>query len=82
MEVSDSSLAYDLGLKATYHASLGIPDYWVIDALRLATHIHPQPSASGYAAKVSEPHSARLEPLLLPALAVRLSDLGLAPTAE
>lgn len=82
VEVSDSSLNYDLGRNATYYASLGIPDYWVIDARRLVTHIHRTPGEAGYAAKTDLPHTAFLTPLLIPPLAVRLGDLGHLPATD
>ena len=40
VEIADSSLGYDLGRKAGLYASFGIAELWVIDALRLVTHIH------------------------------------------
>lgn len=82
VEVADSSLDYDLGSKAAYYASLGLTDYWVVDARRLVTTIHRQPSASGFASVTQHDHRTLLTPLLMPQLAVRLADLGLAPTIE
>lgn len=81
VEISDSSLGYDLGPKAAYYASLGLPDYWVIDARRLVTHVHRRPEGGAYASIVTAPHTEQLVPLTLPSLAVRLADLGLVPTA-
>jgi Uma2 family endonuclease len=79
VEVADTSLAYDLGRKASIYAGLGVRDYWVIDARRLVTHMHRDPIASGY--RVVEQHAGGdlLMPALAPALAVRLADLGLQP---
>lgn len=54
-------------------------DYWVIDARRLVTHVHREPSDEGYARIEELPYSATATPLLLPPLAVRLADFGLAP---
>ena len=82
VEVSDSSLDYDLGHKARYYASLGLPDYWVIDAKRLVTRVHREPGAEGYASVQDLAGGALLTPLHLPGLAVRLSDLGLGPASE
>lgn len=82
VEISHSSLDYDLGRKMRYYASLGLSDYWVIDAQRLATHIHREPRADGYVSVVSHAHTALLTPLLLPSLSVRLADLGLEPVSE
>lgn len=82
VEVSDSSLDYDLGRKARDYARLGLPDYWVIDAKRLVTRIHREPSGESFASVLDLAADDMLVPLLVPALAVRLADLGLVPSTE
>lgn len=82
VEVSDSSLDYDLGAKAAYYASIGIVDYWVINARTLVTRIHRAPSADGFKSIQGLPFTADLVPLHLASLAVRLADLGLLPAVE
>ena len=81
-EIADTSLDYDLGRKASFYASLGIADYWVIDAKRLVTTIHRDPSGDGYRNVAQHAADALLTPLHIPALAVRLTDLGLEPLSE
>lgn len=48
IEIAQSSLAYDLGVKALTYARLGIAEYWVVDANALATTVHRGPGVSGY----------------------------------
>ena len=79
VEISDSSLDYDLGDKMRYYASLAIPEYWVIEARPLVTHVFREPSASGYATVGERDHHEQLVPMHVPALAVTLADLGLQP---
>jgi Uma2 family endonuclease len=74
VEVADSSLGYDLGIKAQTYARLGLPEYWVVDARTLVTSIHRQ---SGYAAPYMASADELIAPLAAPQLAVRLADLGL-----
>ena len=81
VEISDSSLGYDLGPKAAYYAGLGLPDYWVIDAKRLVTHVHRQPAGNAYASITRFTHTERLVPSVLPFLAACLAELGLVPSA-
>ncbi len=81
VEISDSSLGYDLGPKAAYYASLGLPNYWVIDAKRLVTHIHRQPADGAYTSVTHYAYTDQLVPLALPSLAECLADLGLPPSA-
>ena len=67
VEVADSSLRYDLQTKAPAYAQLGLPEYWVIDAMTLVTSVHRNPTPDGYppARKAAGP-GERLEPLLAP----------------
>ena len=79
VEVADSSLTWDLGRKAGIYASLGLPEYWVINARTLVTTVHRQPQATAFGAVVDVAHTAVLIPVFLPSLQVRLADLGLEP---
>jgi Uma2 family endonuclease len=45
VEVSKSSLDYDLHTKAHLYASMGIPDYWVLDLENRQLLVHRQPVA-------------------------------------
>jgi Uma2 family endonuclease len=79
VEVADTSLGYDLGMKARIYAQLGLRELWVIDANSLVTHVHRDLGASGYAQVAAVPSSARIQPVSAPALTVCLGDLGLSP---
>lgn len=77
VEIADSSLAYDLGLKASVYARFGIVEVWVMNAATLATRISRDPTATGYRTIADLPATSELVPLLGPALAVTLADLDL-----
>ncbi len=79
VEIADSSLGYDTGRKAAEYAKLGLPDYWVIDARSLTTRIHREPAGDRFGSVTEHGPGELLTPLRLPALAVRLTDLGLVP---
>jgi Uma2 family endonuclease len=81
VEVADSILRYDLLTKALTYASLGLREYWVIDAMSLVAYIHRDPGPDGYPDPRKATAGKLLEPLLVPQLAVRLADLGLTPAA-
>ena len=53
------------------------PKLWVINAVTLQTRIHRDPTPTGYRTIADLPPSERLEPLLVPSLAVTLSELEL-----
>ncbi|MEA3534243.1 Uma2 family endonuclease [Rhizobium sp. CC-YZS058] len=75
IELSSSSLRYDLGRKASLYARLGVRDYWVIDADRRQTHVHRDPQPEGYGEIRIVPESETVVPLLIPALPVRVADM-------
>jgi Uma2 family endonuclease len=77
VEISDSSLGYDLGRKAALYASFGIAELWVIDAVKLETRIHREPTPTGYRSLADLPSNQRLVPAAAAALAVTLSELEL-----
>ena len=77
VEIADNSLGYDLGRKAGLYAGFGIAELWVIDAVKLVTHIHREPMADGYRSVIEAPASLLLVPGRIPAAAVTLADLEL-----
>ena len=48
VEVSDSTLRYDLGKKAKIYARNGVPEYWVVDLAGAKIHQLWSPSATGF----------------------------------
>jgi Uma2 family endonuclease len=50
IEVSDSTLGYDLGRRANLYAAYGIPEYWVFDLKRNRIWRHRAPSGERYTA--------------------------------
>lgn len=78
IEVSDSSLAFDLGLKAGLMARAGVADFWVVNAQALEVTIHREPRADGYGSIRRLAASDPLQPAHpdLAGLSFRLADLG------
>ncbi len=79
VEVADTSLDADLGIKARTYATHGVREYWVIEAWSLNIHVHRGPDmANGRytSVEVIEP-GARQSLLLVPAIQVVMPDLGL-----
>jgi Uma2 family endonuclease len=77
VEIADSSYAYDTGRKAGIYASFGIPELWVIHAVRLETRVFRKPSPEGYLEIADHGAGAELIPAFAPELAVTLSALDL-----
>jgi len=82
VEVSDSSLGYDMEDKASLYASAGIADYWVVDlnGRRLIVFRDPIVDAAAPFGFRYKPLSdlgelETIAPLALPAVSVRVLDL-------
>lgn len=48
IEAADTTLDYDLHIKAPIYAAHGVQRLWVVDAVRDITHVHEEPTAEGY----------------------------------
>ncbi len=77
IEVSDSSLGYDLGRKAAFYAGLGIREYWVVNARSLVTTVHRQPGDENYTTITEVSPDAVLEPAFVKGLSLRLAELDI-----
>lgn len=77
IEVAVTSLGLDITAKARRYASVGIRDYWVVDANTLATRVHREPSANGYASVADLASSDVVVPALIPSIRLKLADLGI-----
>jgi Uma2 family endonuclease len=77
VEVADSSLSYDRGRKARLYASFGIPELWVIDAVKLKTRAFTEPAPDGYVKSRDFAPAEPLIPSFAPELAVTLAELEL-----
>ena len=75
VEVSHSSLLYDLDRKSKIYATLGVREYWVVNTVTLETRVHREPSGENYGAVSDHAKDETLVPSLLPELAVNLGAL-------
>lgn len=75
VEVADSSLRWDLGRKALIYANFGIPELWVIDAIKRIIHVHRAPGLEGYGEISEVANDSALKSVAVPGLAVTLSEL-------
>lgn len=74
IEVADSSLGYDLRVKAPLYAEHGVRDYWVVDAVRQTIRTHRDPVGGRYTA-VEEYEADQAVSALLAGVTIRLADL-------
>lgn len=72
IEVADSSLAYDLTVKAPRYASAGIQEYWVINAAQRTARVFRGPGVSGWAEVFDVAAGEALAPLCAADLVVQV----------
>ncbi|WP_035831514.1 Uma2 family endonuclease [Kaistia adipata] len=78
VELSDSSLGFDLGPKALVYAHFGIRELWVIDAVANVIHVHRDPADGRYQSITPWSADDLVVPAFAPtAFALRLADLDL-----
>lgn len=70
IEVSDTTLRYDLGKKRDIYARAGVPEYWVIDVNRAEVHRFANPDNGVYRAEPPIPLAGMLQSLTVPDLAI------------
>jgi Uma2 family endonuclease len=49
VEVSDTTLEFDMEIKAPRYAAAGIPEVWVVDLQEECIHVYRKPGPGGYA---------------------------------
>jgi Uma2 family endonuclease len=82
VEVADTTLSYDLNVKASLYAASGIRDYWVVDLSEMLVHQHRDPVADAaarfgwrYASVSRHQRRAAIAPLAALSQHVRVDDL-------
>ena len=75
VEVSDTTLRYDLHNKAALYARAGIVEYWVADVVGRRFVVHRNPGANGYAQVTEYAEAESVSPVARPDVSVRVSDL-------
>lgn len=72
IEVADSTLARDMGLKAALYAGAGVPEYWVVDIAGKVIHQMWAPEGGEYGERREIAFGARVEAATLPNMTVRI----------
>jgi Uma2 family endonuclease len=74
IELADSSLNKDLGLKAKLYAAAGVPDYWVVDLRAMAIDVHRGPVGTRFTTVQRFDRTSRVQALLVPEIVVCLDE--------
>lgn len=72
IEVAESSLRVDRGLKARLYAEASVIEYWVVNVGRLEIEVHRDPVGSQFTSVSTYDRHAEIRPLAFPELVVCL----------
>ncbi len=75
IEVSDTTLNYDLTVKRDLYARAGIPEYWVVDVNAERIHIFRKPSREGYREATAAEGEQSIATLAQPAATTTVTTL-------
>ena len=74
VEVSETSLAYDRGVKLTLYARFGIPEVWIVDIPGGAVEVYRKPKEGAYVSR-ERLASGSLAPALVAAVTIDVAGL-------
>jgi Uma2 family endonuclease len=82
VEVSDTTLAYDRGRKASLYAQAGIADYWIVNLIDRQLEVYRDPAADssqpygfGYGSKAILTTTEFVSPLAAPQARIGVADM-------
>ena len=75
MEVSDTSLRYDLNTKLPHFASALIPEYWIQDVNADVVHVFRAPQGKAYKTSMQLNRGNSIMPLAFPDIRFSMDDL-------
>ena len=75
IEVSYSSLAYDIETKRHLYAEAGISEYWIVDSDASCIHVHREPQGDDYRRRFVCKAEHSLSPEYQPSTVLNLKDL-------
>lgn len=75
IEVSDSSLRKDRGIKRDVYAEAAVPEYWIVNVAERVIEVHHTPVDGLYQTHTLVSADGTLQPLAFPDVAIRAADL-------
>jgi Uma2 family endonuclease len=75
IEVSESSLARDLRIKAPLYAAMPVPEYWVVDLGRDELIVHVDPARDSYGTITHHARGATVRLVRFPDIEIAVADL-------
>lgn len=75
IEVAESSLKKDRGVKKRIYAERGVPEYWIVNLVDRCIEVYTEPAAGGYRTIRSYERGESIRLVRFPDVEVRVSDV-------
>jgi Uma2 family endonuclease len=75
VEVAESSLSFDRGIKLRLYAACGVPEYWIVNVVEKIIEVYTEPRDGTYAKVVRYERGQSLRLPHFPDVEVRVSDV-------
>jgi Uma2 family endonuclease len=75
VEVSDTTLRYDRGVKLPRYAAAGVPEVWIVDLNGEAVEVYREPSPDGYRESRRLERGDAVAPAAFPDLVIAIHDI-------
>ena len=75
VEVADSSLTFDRGVKARLYATAGVMEYWIVDVSAGSVECYRSPGPGGYGDVQRHDRGERLSLVAFPEVALAVEDI-------
>jgi Uma2 family endonuclease len=75
VEVAQTSLAKDRGIKARLYASAGVPEYWIVDLRSMTIEVRTHPGKKAYAHRRTARRGDAIRLVAFPDVQIRVSDV-------
>ncbi len=76
IEVSDSSLSFDQGIKLNLYARYGVAEYWVVDVEGRRVVTYREPAAKGYVRKTEFQAPDAVTPQAFPGVKIVMGEIS------
>jgi Uma2 family endonuclease len=75
VEVADSTLKEDRGIKAPLYARHGIPELWIVNLLAAEVEVYTQPQNGRYQQRVVRRRGEQIAPMAFPDLLIAVDEI-------
>jgi Uma2 family endonuclease len=75
VEVAESSLTIDRGVKLRLYASCSVPEYWIVNLTERVIEVYSEPVGDGYRKIARYEHGQSVHPMRFADVEVRVSDV-------